>query len=122
MAAGEAARTKDWDAWEKFHAEDITAWAPTYEVAGRAALLEEGKKQNAPLGDDIRQEAVLVAETDDTVVLEYTWSMPHPSGIGRATLKGLMYSVFRDDLIVKVVQYWDSVAFMAQLEADTGNT
>jgi ketosteroid isomerase-like protein len=120
MAAGEAGRTKDWETLAGYYAADVEAWTPTYEVTGRDALVDQGRAQNDGL-DDIRQEGTLVAETGDTVVIEWTWSMPHPSGVGRATLRGMSYTVFDGDQITKVHQYWDNLGFMAQLEAPAGD-
>ena len=117
--AADAGRRKDWDALASYYAEDVTAWAPTYEVTGRAAFIEVGKAQNDQL-QDIRYEATLVVETEDTVVVEWIWSIPHPSGTGRASLKGLSYNIFDGDRMKTVHQYWDSTSFMQQLEAGVG--
>jgi ketosteroid isomerase-like protein len=119
QAADAASRGKDWDALASLHTEDVTSWTPTYEVVGRDALMGEAKAQNGPL-EDIRTESTLVAETEDTVVAEWTWSIPHPSGVGRASLRGLSYLVFEGDRIRKTRQYWDPTEFMRQLEAGAG--
>ncbi len=83
-------------------------------------MVEVIQAQNGPF-DDIRQEVTLVAETQDTVVTEWTWSIPHPSGIGRIHLRGLSYVIFNGDGRMQTLrQYWDNAGIMQQFEADVG--
>jgi ketosteroid isomerase-like protein len=117
-AVGEAATTGDWDALADHYAEDVVAWSPTYDLVGRAAMVEVLQAQNG--GVDVRQELSLVAETDDTVVFQWSWSIPHPSGVGRVSLEGLSYFTFEGDRIARLRQYWDNLGIMGQLEAATG--
>jgi ketosteroid isomerase-like protein len=119
QVADVASRSKDWDTLESLHTEDVTLWTPSYEAVGREAVMEAAKAQNGPL-EDIRTESTLVAETEDTVVVEWTWSVPHPTGVGRISLRGLTYVVFDHDRIRKTRQYFDPTEFMRQLEADAG--
>ena len=117
-AAGEAATTGNWDALADHYTEDVVAWSPTYDLVGRAAMVEVLQAQNGGL--DVRQELYLIAETDDTVVVEWSWSIPHPSGVGRVSSGGLSYFVLEDDRIARLRQYWDNLAIMGQLETPTG--
>jgi steroid delta-isomerase-like uncharacterized protein len=115
----EAGRSKDWDALVEFYAEDVMCWAPSYEITGRDALVEAVKAQNEPL-EDIGYESTLVTETEDTVVVEWIWSIPHPSGVGRARVQGLSCFIFDGDRIQTLRQYWDGDTFMQELAADVG--
>jgi ketosteroid isomerase-like protein len=122
QAVADAAERKDWDALASFYAENLTAWSPGYDVAGRSEMVEVIQAQNGPF-EDIQQEVTLVAETEDTVVTEWVWSVPHPSNVGRVSLRGLSYFVFdRDDRMKTLRQYWDNAGLMQQFEAATGTT
>ena len=114
LRAADASVRKDWDDFAACYHEEVDAWAPTYEVKGRSALVETIKQQNG--ADGIELDMVLIAETESTVVAEWTWSLPHPSGTGRAFNHGLSYYGFRDGKIAKVRQYFDTAAFLRQFE------
>ena len=93
--------------------------APTYDVRGVDAIIEAGKAQNGPFAE-IRQEQRLIAETDDTVVSEWTWSVPHPDGGDRwFILHGLSYFVFQDGRVAKIRQYFDVAGFLAVFSPPT---
>jgi hypothetical protein len=88
-----------------------------YDVKGRDAWLEAVKAQNGPF--EVRQELSLIAETENTVVAEWTWSIPHTDGSGRwVTLPGLSYFVFDEGRIAKLRQYCDLAAFLAEFQED----
>ncbi len=114
LRAADASVRKDWEDFAACYHEEVDAWAPTYEVKGRSALVETIKQQNG--SDGIELEMVLIAETESTVVAEWTWSLPQPSGTGRASNYGLSYYVFRDGQIAKVRQYFDTASFLQQFE------
>jgi ketosteroid isomerase-like protein len=116
---GSATLAQDWDALGSHFADDVEAWSPSYDLRGRDAFVEAIKAQNG-LFADIRQDIKLVAETEDTVVGEWVWSIPHPSDVERrAELPGLSYYVFQGGKVVKLRQYWDVASFMAQFESET---
>src|SRR5262245_14044908 len=79
--AANAALQEDWDGFLEVYADDVEAWSPGYDVRGRDAWLQAIKAQNGPF--EVRQELWLIAETENTVVIEWTWSIPHPDGSGR---------------------------------------
>lgn len=114
LRAADASVRKDWETFASCYDESVDAWAPTYDVRGRSALVETIRRQNEL--DGIELDMVLIAETESTVIAEWIWSLPHPSGPGRACNYGLSYYVFRDEKIVKVRQYFDTASFFKRLE------
>ena len=110
----DASRDKDWDRVRAFYTDDLEAWSPVYELTGGDAFVDMLRAQNGPF-DDIRQETELVAESGNTVVSEWTWTVPHPEGGDRSvTLRGLSYFVFDGDRIAKLHQYFDMAGFVAE--------
>lgn len=108
--------------WENFAAaftEDVRAWSPMYDLKGRDAFVATIRTQNAPF-TDIETAVTLVCETNDVVVTESTWSIPHPSGVGRAVLPAMSAHWLRDGLICEIRQYWDNAGFADALAADRG--
>ncbi|MEQ8842757.1 MAG: nuclear transport factor 2 family protein [Acidimicrobiales bacterium] len=112
--AADASTEKNWDEFAACYHEDVDAWAPTYTVHGRGELLRTIRQQNDPV-DGIRLDMKLVVEAESTVVAEWVWSIPHPSGEGRASNHGLSYYVFDDGVIRTVRQYFDTASFLAEL-------
>ena len=99
----------------EFHTEDVEAWLPTYDVRGRDAFVDAIRSQNAPY--EIRVENRPIAETNDTLVFEWTWSTPHPDDRERwVALRGLSYFVFEGTRISRLHRYWDMPGFLAGFE------
>ena len=114
LTAAEASTRKDWDTFAGCYHPNVNAWAPTYHVQGRDELVATIQQQNTI--DGIQLDMTLIAETDDTVVAEWVWSIPNPASGDRARNFGLSYYGFEDGQIIKVRQYFDTASFLSQFE------
>jgi len=109
----DAAVSGEWDRLRDLYSPDVEAWSPFYDVKGVDAFIDVGRAQNGPYAE-IRQGQRLIAEMDNTVVTEWTWSVPHPGDDDRwFTLQGLSYFVFEDGRVTKTRQYFDLAGFLA---------
>ena len=108
-----------WDDFASCLADDVRAWSPSYDLYGRSAFVEAIQAQNGAF-DDIQVDNRLVAESDRAVAFEWTWSIPHPSGSGRAALNGMSAYEVTGGAISSIRQYWDNASFGQALEADHG--
>ena len=108
-----------WDDFASCLAEEVTAWSPSYDLQGRSAFVEAIQAQNAAF-DGIQIDNRLVAESDRAVAFEWTWSIQHPSGSGRAALNGMSALEVTDGAISSIRQYWDNASFGQALEAEHG--
>jgi steroid delta-isomerase-like uncharacterized protein len=103
---------------------DVRGWSPSYDFEGIESWLDLLAKQNDPFSE-IETSLHLVAETDDTVVTEWTWAGTHtgtieadgfelPATGKRISMKGLSVFEFTDGKVASFRQYWDNAAVMAQ--------
>jgi ketosteroid isomerase-like protein len=105
---------KRWDDFGTFVTDDVTAWSPSYDVAGRAAWVDTIRQQNEPL-EDIRVDQKVLSEADSLVVTEWVWSCRDASGTGRFALHGISAWEFEAGLVSGIRQYWDTGEIAQQL-------
>jgi ketosteroid isomerase-like protein len=108
-----------WDDFASCLAEGVQAWSPSYDVSGSEAFVEAIRAQNEGL-DDIQIDLRPVAESERAVAFEWTWSIPHPSGTGRAVFAGMSAYEFDGGLVSGIRQYWDNASIGEMLAADHG--
>lgn len=114
QTAANASTQKDWQTFATCYHSDVDAWAPTYNVQDREQLVATIQQQNVV--DGVELDMTLIAETGDTVVAEWVWSIPNPVTGERARNFGLSYYGFEDGQIIKVRQYFDTASFLRQFE------
>jgi len=119
LAMNTASAERRWEEFEACFTADLRAWSPAYELEGREAFSAAIRQQNEAF-DDIRIDTRVVTEQASTVVTEWDWSVPHPSGQGRVVLRGASIHEFREGRICCIRQYWDNTGFVAALTAERG--
>ncbi len=114
LVAADASTRNDWETFASCYHPDVDAWAPTYDLQGRDELVAAIQQQNGV--DGVQLDMTLIAETDETVVAEWVWSIPNSVTGDRARNFGLSYYGFEDGQIIKVRQYFDTASFLRQFE------
>jgi steroid delta-isomerase-like uncharacterized protein len=113
-----------YDELREFYRSDVRGWSPSYDFEGIDSWLALLAKQNDPFSE-IETRQSLVAETEETVVTEWTWAATHtgtiegdgfelPATGKRISMKGLSVFEFSDGKIASFRQYWDNADVMAQ--------
>jgi steroid delta-isomerase-like uncharacterized protein len=113
-----------YDEVRHFYRPDVRGWSPSYEFEGVDAWVDLLRAQNDPFSDIVTEQQ-LVAETDTSVVTEWTWTATHTGAIDAGgfelpatgkcvTLRGMAVFEFADDKVAGFRQYWDSAGFAAQ--------